>query len=130
MPAPASTRAMDWIDYPRRFLERIGLDWFESKTAFERSLAFDHDALHCLAGVAVQLVVAAVLRGSVARWMPWLAVLVLELLNEAADLYGEVWPDRLNQYGESAKDVALTMALPTLLLLVSRFAPRLLVGRK
>jgi diacylglycerol kinase len=118
---------MGWHDIPIRLIERAGLDWFEAKTAFERSIAFGHDALHVLAGVVVQLLAAALLRRSVAQWQPWLAVLVLELLNEASDLHGEVWPDRLNQWGESAKDVALTMALPTLLLLVSRFAPRLLV---
>ena len=121
---------MGWSATPIRLIERAGLDWFEAKTAFERSIAFGHDALHVLAGVMVQLLFAAVLRRSVAQWRPWLMVLLLELLNEAADLHGEVWPDRLNQYGESAKDMALTMVLPTLLLLVSRFAPRLLVRGK
>lgn len=121
---------MHWQDYPIRLVERVGLDWFEAKTAFERSVAFGHDALHSLVGVAAQLLAAAVLRRSVAQWGPWLVVLGLELLNEASDLSSEVWPDRLTQWGESGKDVALTMALPTLLMLTSRFVPRLLVSRR
>ena len=121
---------MGWHDTPIRLVEQVGLDWFEAKIAFERSIAFGHDALHVLAGVGVQLLAALVLRRSVAQWWPWLIVLALELLNEASDLHGEIWPDRLNQWGESAKDLALTMALPAVLLLVSRFAPRLLVRTK
>ena len=118
---------MRWFDAPFRLIERLGLGWFDAKTFFEHSLAFSHDALHSFVGVVVQLAVAAVLRCSVARWKPWLVVLVLELANEASDLYGEVWPTRSQQWGESAKDLLLTIFLPTLLLAISRPAPRLLV---
>lgn len=118
---------MGWLEAPFRLIERLGLDWFNAKTFFEHSLAFSHDALHSFVGVIVQLLVAAMLRCSVARWKPWLVVLMLELANEASDLYGEVWPTRSQQWGESAKDLLLTMFLPTLLLVVSRYVPRLLV---
>ena len=111
-------------------IEGIGLDWFEAKTFIERSLSFADDALHIWAGVAIQLAVCLIMRRSVASVWPWLAVLVLELANEAVDLWIERWPDLAQQLGEGAKDVALTMALPTLLLLVSRRAPQLLVGRR
>lgn len=59
---------------------------------------------------------------------PWLMVLALELANEWSDLYIEVWPQHAMQWGESAKDVLLAMALPTLLLIVARYRPRLLTG--
>lgn len=118
---------MRWFDAPIQLIERLGLDWFNAKIVFEQSLAFSHDALHSFVGVIVQLVAAAMLRCSVAQWRPWLVVLALELANEASDLYGEVWPNRSEQWGESAKDLALTLLLPTLLLVISRFAPRLLV---
>ena len=118
---------MRWLEYPTRMVERLGLGWFEAKTFFEHSLAFSHDALHAFVGIIVQLAVAAALRCSIARWKPWLVVLVLGLANEASDLYGDTWPTRSQQWGETAKDVLLTMFLPTLLLAISRLAPRLLV---
>ncbi|HVR91912.1 MAG TPA: hypothetical protein VHG29_12585 [Novosphingobium sp.] len=118
---------MRWFDAPLRMIERLGLDWFEAKIVFEHSLAFGHDALHSFVGVILQLLTAAALRCSVAQWRPWLVVLALELANEASDLYGEIWPTRSAQWGESVKDLLLTMLLPTLLLVISRLAPRLLV---
>jgi hypothetical protein len=107
----------------------LSFGWFDLKMLFERSIAFDSDGLHVLAGVAVQLLAAALLRSSVARWRPWLVVLVLTLANEAVDLWVEQWPDAelSGQWGESIKDLLLTLALPTLLLMVARKWPRLLV---
>lgn len=88
------------------------------------------DALHVIAGVAVQLLVAAVLRMSVGSWRPWLAVLGLELLNEAADLLVERWPHPGMQVGEAANDLVLTMALPTALMLAGRYRPSLFSGAR
>jgi len=85
------------------------------------------DSLHVLAGVLLQLGAAAILRTDVADRRPWLLVLVLELANEANDLLVEQWPNPGMQWGEGAKDVLLTMLLPTLILLVARYRPRLLV---
>lgn len=101
--------------------------WFDVKTYIERSVAFSDDVLHVLAGVFIQLIAAALLRSSVGRWRPWLIVLALELLNEWSDFHVDHWPDLGMQLGESTKDVVLTMALPTVLLIVSRRWPRLLV---
>ncbi|MCW3797071.1 hypothetical protein OMW55_04530 [Sphingomonas sp. BN140010] len=78
------------------------------------------DSLHVIAGVLLQLVVAAILRTDVADRRPWLLAFGLELANEANDLVVERWPDPGMQWGEGAKDVLLTMLLPTLLLLLSR----------
>ena len=100
-------------------------EWYELKQFLEHASGFSMDALHVIAGVAVQLAAAALLRSSVARWAPWLILLALELLNEAADLYVEQWPQRGMQLGEGVKDVLLTMALPTLLLLAARLRPAL-----
>jgi hypothetical protein len=99
--------------------------WGHSKTFVEHSIGFSHDALHVLVGPSIQLLVAAVLRTSIRNPWPWLAVLLLELANEWHDLRAEHWPDPQMQYGEGAKDLLLTMALPTVLLLLTRYAPRL-----
>ena len=86
------------------------------------------DALHILVGFAIFLLSALVLRRSVASAPPWLATLLLEVGNEAYDLHVELWPHPASQLGEGAKDVMLTMALPTLLLIVARLRPKLLVN--
>lgn len=83
------------------------------------------DALHVLVGVVVQLGTAWLLRASVASWKPWLVLLALEMLNEALDLWVERWPHAGMQWGEGVKDMLLTMALPTLLLLAARLRPAL-----
>ncbi len=101
--------------------------WFDVKTFVERSVSFSDDVLHVLAGVFIQLIAAALLRSSVTRWRPWLIVLALELLNEWSDFHVDHWPDLGMQLGESTKDVVLTMMLPTVLLLIARRFPRVLV---
>ncbi|MFM5929481.1 MAG: hypothetical protein ACKOPQ_01080 [Novosphingobium sp.] len=103
---------------------------FAAKMFVERSIAFHNDALHVMAGVVLALLAAAVLRRSLAQVLPWFVVLLIELVNEANDYFFEPWPnDVARQFGEMAKDVALTMALPSLLLIVARLWPHLLTGR-
>lgn len=97
--------------------------WFTIKMWIEHSVPFDSKALHPITGVVIQLAFAAVFRSSVSRLLPWLMVLALELANEWTDLTVEVWPDRALQVRGSISDVALTMVLPTLLLLAVRYSP-------
>lgn len=102
--------------------------WGDSKTFLEHSIGFSHDALHVLVGLGLQLLGAVVLRTSLRSPWPWLMVLLLELVNEWHDLRAERWPDLQMQWGEGVKDLLLTMALPTLMLIVARWAPGLLTG--
>lgn len=111
-------------------LETVGNGWYHAKTFVEHAIAFSDDALHIWAGVLIQLLAAALLRRSLGSWWAWSAVLVLELANEAVDLWVERWPDLAQQLGEGGKDIVLTLLLPSLLLLISRRWPRLLAGRK
>jgi hypothetical protein len=99
--------------------------WHEGKLFIEHSLRIDHDALHILAGTLLWLVLAVALRRPLTWWRPWLAVLGLNVWNEAVDLTLEQWSDRGWQYGETAKDLVLTMALPTLLMFAARLRPAL-----
>ncbi|MET0179107.1 MAG: hypothetical protein ABW194_01330 [Novosphingobium sp.] len=109
-------------------VDALGAEWFNVKTALERSVGFHDDALHVIVGVLAQLVLAAALRSSVSRLAPWLIVLALELVNEWSDFRFDLWPEaeRSAQVGEAVKDVLLTMALPTVLLILARKFPRLL----
>jgi hypothetical protein len=90
----------------------------------------DMDALHVHAGIIVQLLAALILRRSLRSPLPWLIVLATVLANEAYDLHYDPWPEaqRAWQMAESAKDVWNTLAMPTLFLLLARFAPRLLTA--
>lgn len=101
------------------------LSWSEWKLLFERSVAFSTDSLHVITGVVVFLVAAAIVRRPISSWRPWLVALLLTIMNEFSDLFIERWPHPGRQYGESVKDIILTMALPSLLLLSARFVPRL-----
>lgn len=100
--------------------------WFDVKLFIERSINFSNDALHIFAGIAIQLAVAAISRRGVGSIWPWLAVLAFELFNEWADLSNENFPNPFMQFGEGMKDILLTMAVPTLLLIVARRWPRIL----
>ena len=119
---------MELLIWWNRVLDWAGAGWFDAKMAVERSVAFNDDALHVMAGVLLQMTAAAVLRTRISRMPPWLIVLALELINEWSDFRFELWPEAMlsAQIGESAKDVFLTMALPTLLAVTAKKFPHLL----
>ena len=106
------------------------MNWYRIKLAVSQGTTLNMDALHVLVGTLALLLFAAVLRRSIADWWPWLTILAAELLNEWNDLRVERWPDLGAQLGEGAKDVLLTMALPTLLLFVARSRPTLLLSTR
>jgi len=101
------------------------MTWYDAKMFIEHASVVNSDGLHVLIGVLAWLVVALALRRSLADRSPWLILLVLTLLNECVDLWVEQWPDKAMQFGESAKDILLTMTLPTILLFAVRLRPSL-----
>ena len=104
------------------------LFWQEAKLSLEHSTQVSADAVHVILGVICMFLVALVARRPVSHWLPWAVVLLLALCNEVADLWVERWPHPGEQYGESAKDLVITMFLPTLLLLTARSAPSFFGG--
>jgi hypothetical protein len=105
------------------------LGWYQLKLFIEHASGISMDALHILVGVILFLLGAQLLRSSVGSFRPWLALLLIELCNEAYDLHVELWPNLGSQLGEGAKDILLTMIVPTLLLAIARWRPQWLVGR-
>lgn len=99
--------------------------WHQGKLFIEHSLSISHDSLHIAVGVLVWLAAALVIRRPITSWRPWWLLAALTLFNEAVDLWTDRWPNAGQQYGEGAKDVLLTMALPTLLLFAARLRPDL-----
>ena len=104
--------------------------WYQVKLLIEHASGISMDALHILVGFILFLLAARLLKTSVASLLPWLVLLVLELINEAYDLHVERWPTFASQLGEGAKDILLTMALPTLLLVTARWQSHWLVAWK
>lgn len=99
--------------------------WYQAKLFFQHASGVSMDALHVMAGATLHLIIAFVFRSSVARPFPLLALLILELVNEASDLRVDLWPLPGMQFGELAKDVVLTMFVPTLLFMVARYRSQL-----
>lgn len=105
------------------------MDWYQTKHWLVLFTGLDMDALHVHVGVLAQIAVALLMRRTLASPWPWLLVLLAALANEWYDLTYEIWPpaERGRQFMESVKDIWNTMLMPTLLLLLCRFAPRLFV---
>ena len=99
--------------------------WYQAKLFFEHSLSISHDSLHFIVGVLLWLALGLLLRRPLTSWRPWLWLLAAILWNEAVDLWVERWPDLGQQYGEGAKDLLLTMLLPTILTWALRSRPDL-----
>lgn len=100
------------------------LDWQQIKDVIAYYTDLERDALHIYAALLVQVGAALVLRRRLSHWLPWAAVLAFAVGNEGLDSYG----DRLVEPWEldaGLHDLWNTMVLPTLLLLLARFAPRL-----
>jgi len=112
-----------------RFAEGSMFGWYKAKMFIEHAAIVTSDALHVLIGVALWILAALVLKRRLTDWLPWLVVLAAILFNEAVDLWVEQWPQRAMQYGESAKDILLTLLLPSLLMALSRARPRLFEPR-
>lgn len=101
------------------------MSWTEFKIYLSQVTALSQDALHIYAAVAVQLAAALLLRRSLAHPLPWLVLVAALLANEVADLREPGRPIEEWQVLGSIKDSWNTLLLPTLLMLLARYAPRL-----
>ena len=102
--------------------------WHQGKLFIEHSLSIGHDSMHVIVGVLLWLAFGLVLRKPLTAWWPWLWLFAVILWNETVDLWVERWPDPGQQYGEGAKDLLLTMCLPTVLMVAARLRPDLFRG--
>ena len=107
-------------------MQSLALDWHQVKLFLQHASGTSMDALHVIVGVVLLFAVALLLRTTVARPLPLLVVLLVQILNEASDFRVEIWPEVGMQLGEAAKDVVLTMLVPTLIFLAARYRPGLL----
>lgn len=104
--------------------------WHQCKLFIEYTfLTIPHETLHVVIGVLVWLVAALLTRKPITSWYPWLWVFAAILWNETVDLWNEQWPDPGQQYGEGAKDILITILVPTLLMIAARLRPDLFRAR-
>lgn len=99
--------------------------WHQGKLFIEHMVRIDHDSLHLIAGILLWLVFGLIARRPLSAWRPWLWLLAVILWNETVDLWTEQWPNPGQQYGEGAKDIAMTMLVPTILMFAIRLRPDL-----
>jgi hypothetical protein len=99
--------------------------WHQGKLFVEHSLTINHDSLHMLVGVLLWIAAGVMLRRPLTSRTPWLWLFAIILWNETVDLWVERWPDPGQQYGEGAKDLLLTMAVPTIVMFAARWRPDL-----
>ena len=102
-------------------------EWIALKSQIVDWVGLDRDALHILAGLVGLFVVAALARRPIAGPLPWLALLVAELLNEAVSGLADGRIERWELDG-SAHDLWVVMAAPTALMLIARYASHWLIG--
>jgi hypothetical protein len=100
------------------------MNWYDAKLIAIEVSGLGRDALHIYVGIGGQILMAVLLRRTLASPLPWLCVLAAELANEWFDLNHEDWPDRPMWPG-SLHDVWVTMLVPTILFLMCRYAPAL-----
>jgi hypothetical protein len=103
--------------------------WYEFKQWLEISSGLHMDALHVHAGILCQLAAAFLLRRPLGSIWPWLVVAVAVTGNEIYDIQLDLWPNWDDQIREGVKDLWNTLLMPTLLMLVARYAPWLIAGR-
>jgi hypothetical protein len=111
-----------------RALASAMTSWHQGKLFIEHSLNVSHQSLHIFIGLLLWLAFGLVLRRPVTSWWPWLSLFAVILFNETVDLWIEQWPDPGQQYGEGAKDMLLTLAVPTIVMLAARARPDLFDG--
>jgi len=97
---------------------RAVLGWERFKDWLSASVHLTHHELHVLAGLALFIVSARLLRRPLRSVLPLVPVAVLELINEGSDFaryYTSGWPWTAH---ETLVDIALTLMPPFLLVCV------------
>lgn len=104
--------------------------WHDAKILLEHSTSVDHDSLHLLVGALLWVLCATVARRPLRDWLPLFCIFLVILINETVDFWIEIWPEKAMQWGEGAKDIMMTMAVPLVLFTALRIFPWLGTGRR
>ena len=106
------------------------MDWMGMK-GLAADLLIAKDALHIYLAFVIQISAAALFRRPLSSGLPWMTVLLLELVNEGLDIWlGEELQLKQWQLVGASHDLVNTMILPTALLILCRTSPGLFRGRR
>jgi hypothetical protein len=102
------------------------VDWIAFKGEISR-LTVEKDALHIYAAVLIQVAAAWLLNKPLSSRLPWLVVLLAELVNEASDLFFDPTETEIQEWqlAGASHDLLNTMIMPTALLMLVRHKPSL-----
>lgn len=94
------------------------------KTAISEAIGLSKDALHIHLGLAIFVALVLLLRKSPSSILPWLGVLVFELINETLDAFH--WRAGVLDIDlpGALKDIGNTMLWPTVALIAFRIVER------
>jgi hypothetical protein len=96
-------------------------DFQQAKVWLSNTLHLSKDALHIYVALIVFFGTCLLFRWKASQWRPWLCVLVAALAGEAWDISDSIHYVEPIGYWASAKDLANTMAVPTLLVVLARW---------
>src|SRR6218665_191639 len=96
------------------------MNYTHLKDLISQYTGLEKDALHIHAALFIYILVAFLVRKSPRSALPWLAVFVIELANEAHDVWDNWGAPAGWIVGESGKDLWNTMLWPTVLLIAVR----------
>jgi len=101
-------------------LESFGISIIGSKDALELLVNVSPDALHIHVSLLILFAVALLLRRRPDNWLPWLVLLLLDLVNEANDILHHSMRVPLDDRAAALHDLLNTMFWPTIILLFGR----------
>lgn len=100
-------------------------NWTIAKTDLSRVTGLSDDALHVLSGMLILTLAAFLFRRPPWSWRPWLVTVLAEAVNELYDLTQTWFPSDEGNLRASFHDFWLTLAWPTMILLVYPYFARL-----
>lgn len=103
---------------------------FAAARAFlAHSFGFGPNAVHVILAVLVQLLLCALMRTPVSSLWPWIAIEMLVLARTIVTFEPAAWADHDVGYYTNLIGLALSLLLPTMLMLLARYFPRLFERR-
>lgn len=104
-------------------------DWTYDKVRISELTGLPDDALHIHAGLLILVLAALAFRRWPWHWSAWLVVLIAETANELYDLFQPYYPADEGNIRASLHDLWLTMAWPTIILIIFPLFARLWTRR-
>jgi hypothetical protein len=111
----------DLAPIPTAAVELLVRYWTDAKFGVEQSVPIGDHWLHFIVGPVIFLAAALAMRRPVSDFGPWLVLLGLAVVNEVVDVVVGAWtPEQAVNFGDSLSDLIMTMAIPTVVLVVAR----------